>query len=725
MKKLSLFIFASAFLFHATVGFAQEKEKEQYIDAARKILIETNNTAILFAPDQDNRLQQIYYGSKEKTPSDLQHLGEAYTSGGSDFYYTPALRVVHSDGNTSTLLKLEKSESKKVDDNLTVTKIYLKDDYYPFYVTLVFKAYQKENVIAQSVLITNKEDKMVTVYNFASSSLSFKKDKYYLTQFHGEWADEMNMVEEELRPGIKIIDSKLGVRAHEMRNPSFLLAIGAPAKEDSGEVIGATFAWSGSFSFSFEIDEKGRLYALSGMNPFAAQRLVAPGESFELPEMLTIYSNNGTGSMSRDFQMWGRKYGMRGGFQEHTILLNNWEATFFDFDEQKLISLFKGAKELGFELFLLDDGWFGTKYPRNNDHTSLGDWDVNPKKLPNGIKALTDAADNIGIDFGIWVEPEMTNPKSELYEKHPDWVIAQKHRPLHFRRNQLNLDLSNPEVAEFSFQVVDKILTQNPDIKFIKWDANRFVTNGGSFYLKPEFQSHLIYDYHQALYKLMQKVVDRHPNVRMMLCSGGGGRVDYKSLSYFTEYWPSDNTDPLKRVYIQWGYSQFFPAIATAGHVTHWGARPIKFCFDVAMSVRMGMDRDLAKLSKEELEFSKNAIIEYKRIRPIVQFGTQYRLVSPYENPHSATMYVNDNKSKAVVFLYQVKDVDFGEKTIALKGLDSGKKYSVREINRWPDATGNTTMNIGTFSGKQLMEGALNSSLNKQLTSSVFELTAE
>ncbi len=727
MKKLYIHLLVVSAMFFNMAGqvFAQDGATPKNLDGKQAITVATEKTEMIFTPDGDNRLQLIFYGTKGSFNGKYDSLAEAYFSGGSDFYYSPALRVTHEDGNTSTLLKLQKSEQKNLDGNIVETRIYLKDDYYNFYVTLVFKAYQKENLIAQHVVFENKEKKAVTIYNFASTALTFSPGKYYLTQFHGKWADEMNMVEELLTPGIKVLDSKLGVRAHEMRNPTFLLGIGEPAREDNGNVIGGSLAWSGSFEFSFEFDENGRLFALCGMNPYMEQRILEPGKTFVTPEMLLVYSNKGTGEMSRSFQDWGRKYGVREGYTPRSILLNNWEATFFDFDEKKLVSLFEGAKKLGFELFLLDDGWFGNKYPRNDDHAGLGDWDVNKKKLPNGVEALCVAAEKIGIDFGIWVEPEMVNPKSELYEKHPDWVIGQKHRPLNFRRNQLNLDLSNPDVREFCFNVVDHLLTANPDIRFVKWDANRFVTNGGSYYLKPELQSHLIYDYHVALYDIMDRVMKKHPNVRMMLCSGGGGRVDYKALSYFHEFWPSDNTDPVQRVYIQWGYSMFYPSIAVAGHVTHWGARPIKFAFDVAMSVRMGMDRDLAKLNEQELAFSKNAIAEYKRVRDVVQLGTQYRLISPYGSNRSASMYVNEDKSHAIAFVFQIKNAAEGDSTtVALKGLIPGKQYKVREINRMPDASGKTSAEVGVFSGKQLMDGALDCRLNAEITSSVYEITA-
>ena len=408
--------------------------------------------------------------------------------------------------------------------------------------------------------------------------------------------------------------------------------------------------------------------------------------------MLYSYSNNGTGDVTRNFHRWAKKYGIWRGDRTRTTLLNNWEATYFDFNEEILTKIIGDAADMGFELFLLDDGWFGEKYPRNNDDAGLGDWMVNSKKLPHGIGYLVEEATRNGIKFGIWLEPEMVNPRSELYEKHPDWVITQPNREIDLSRNQLILDLCNPKVQDYVFSVVDNTLKENPGIAYVKWDCNRFVTNSGSFFLSADKQSHLWIEYVRGLYSVFERVRANHPEVSIMLCSGGGGRIDYASLRYFDEFWISDNTDAYNRIFIQWGTTQFFPAMAFASHVSaspcHQTGRvtPLKFRFDVAMSAKLGMDVQPMNMTPEEKEFSKNAIKEYYTFREIVQHGDLYRLLSPYTNPRTAMMYVSEDQNDAVVFTYLLEKVINGgnNQVLYLKGLDPNKTYRLNELNKEP-----------------------------------------
>src|SRR5258708_2959625 len=318
----------------------------------------------------------------------------------------------------------------------------------------------------------------------------------------------------------------------------------------------------------FEVDWNNRLRAICGINPFGAVYELGSGKIFSSPAMVWTYSDRGKGQVSRNLHRWARRYGMRDGDKPRPVLLNNWEATFFDFNEQKIVSLFEGAKQLGAELFLLDDGWFGNKYPRNNDTAGLGDWQANAKKLPHGLSYLAAEANKRGIKFGLWLEPEMVNPSSELFEQHPDWVIRQSKRELLLGRNQAILDLTRPEVKEFTWRVIDDTLSSNPGIAYVKWDCNRYVTQPGSSYLSPAKQSHLLIDYQWALYDIMGRMAKKYPNVMAMLCAGGPGRTDYGALKYFHLFWPSDNTDPLQRIYIQWRFIHFFPPSALPSHIT-------------------------------------------------------------------------------------------------------------------------------------------------------------
>jgi alpha-galactosidase len=674
------------------------------------IRIETANAALGLYVAEDGKLLQRSFGAKKAEDNQSQI---AYPVSGDGWHFEPALQVRHADGNTSTDLRVVKYSTSPSG----LTKIELKDPQYPFFVDLFFQSYPGEDVIEAWTEVRHTEKGTVKLEQFASSAPDLGTGEFWLTQFRGDWADEANITEEKLTYGVKTIDSKLGVRAHQFRAPWFMLAKGGPAQEDSGEVVGGSLAWSGSFAFKFETDPKGRLRAMCGMNPYASEYHLKAGEKFETPKMVWAWSDKGTGELSRKLHRWTRKHTLREGDKSRAILLNNWEATYFDFDEKKIVSLFDGAKQLGMELFLLDDGWFGKKYPRDGDTQGLGDWMPDPKKLPNGLGVLPKEAIKRGLRFGIWLEPEMVNPKSELFEKHPDWAIQQPKRPLDLQRNQLVLDMTNPAVEKYVYEVCDKTLRENPGISYVKWDCNRYLTQPGSAYLGPDRQSHLWIDYTRALYRVMDKLAKAHPEVEIMMCSGGGGRVDYGSMRYAHELWPSDMTDPAHRIFIQWGFSHFFPTIATSNHVTHGGNRPLKFAFDVAMSGRLGMDMDVDKMSAADRKFATDAISAYKGIRDVVQLGEQYRLESPYKGVRSSLMNVRGNQ--AVVFVYSLGDSPAAP--LKLKGLDAAKRYRVREINLAPGATAFE----GTFDGAALMgEGLAVPALGKY-TSGVYELTAQ
>jgi alpha-galactosidase len=440
--------------------------------------------------------------------------------------------------------------------------------------------------------------------------------------------------------------------------------------------------------------------------------------------MLWTWSGAGKGQVSRNFHRWARRYAIRDGDKPRPVLLNNWEATYFDFDEKKIVSLFDGAKELGVDLFLLDDGWFGNKYPRDSDRAGLGDWEVNRKKLPHGLGYLARQAKARGIGFGIWIEPEMVNPKSELFEAHPDWAIQQPHRELQFGRNQLVLDLSRPAVRDFVWGVVDRTLGSDPGIGYVKWDANRYLTQPGSTYLGPDAQQHLTIDYQWALRDIMRKMAEKYPNVIAMLCSGGSGRVDYGSLRYFHTFWPSDNTDPLQRIYIQWGFSHIFPASTISAHVTDKGNRPVKFALDVAMTGALGVDRDVSKMTPEERAAVKAGIEVYReRIRDVVMQGDLYRLESPYGRRRAALDYVSADRDRAIVFIYQLGETAMGP--VRPRGLDPAKRYRVRELNLHPGARSRLSLDGKVVDGAALMQNGISSPLEHAVESAVIELVAE
>jgi len=670
------------------------------------ILIETAHAALRMIVSDDGRLLQSGFGSK-LADGDETYL--AYPCAGDGWVDEPALKITHADGNGSTDLRFVRASSVG-----TQTKIELKDPQYPLFVDLFFQAHPDQDVIEMWTELRHAEEGSVTLEQFASSAPAFGKGDFYLTQFHGDWANEANLSEEKLSYGVKTLDSKLGVRAHQFRAPWFLLSKGGPAKEDAGEVFGGSLAWSGSFAFAFDMDPHGQLRSLCGINSYGSKYRLKPNLVFKTPRMVWGWSGCGTGTLSRNLHRWVRDHALRGGDVEQPVLLNNWEATYFDFDEAKIVSLMDGAQDLGLELFLLDDGWFGCKYPRNDDSQGLGDWTPDPRKLPHGLEALGHAACNRGLRFGIWLEPEMVSPRSELFEKHPDWVIRQPCRALDLQRNQLILDLTRPEVREFVFGVADRILGENPGISFIKWDCNRYVTQPGSTYLGQHAQTHLWIDYVQGLYDVFQRLVEKHPKVEIMMCSGGGGRVDYEATKYSQVVWPSDMTNPAHRIFIQWGYSFFFPAIATANHVTLAGGHSMKFAFDVAMSGRLGMDVDLEKLPPAERQIAKRAVALYKGIRDVVQLGEQYRLESPYEGSRSSLVYTKGNR--AVLFVYSLGEA--GAATLKLKGIDPALTYRVHEL----DASSANSPEPRTLSGQALLTDGLPIPALSKFGSALYEL---
>jgi len=732
MKKAGL-ISLMFLLFAVLKGqFPQGPPQGNQVQAPEDIIINIGTehiSMVLKVNGRDGRLYQSYLGKRllnsevMKQVRDAGHL--AYATFGNGNLFEAAVRATHNDGNPSLELNYVKHLITKADENVTITSVLLKDPVYPFEITLYYKAFFSENVIEQWAEIKHTEKKPVTLFNFASSMIHFDAESYWLTQFHGDWAEEMKMTTSELTAGIKILDTKLGTRAHMYQTPVFLLSLNGKCSENEGEVIAGTLGWSGNFRFLFEIDEKGSLRIISGINPYASEYFLDPGKVFKTPSMIFSYSDAGVGPTSRNLHRWAMNYGVLDGKGSRLTLLNNWEATGFNFDESKLISILDETKKLGVDLFLLDDGWFANKYPRNNDRAGLGDWQENKAKLPSGIGRLVKEADDRGVKFGIWIEPEMVNPRSELYETHPDWIIKLPNRPEQYFRNQLVLDLTNPKVQEFVYKTVDDMLSANPGIAFIKWDCNSMITTPYSEYLGDR-QSHLYIDYVKSLYSVLDRLRAKYPRLPLMLCSGGGGRVDYGALRYFTEFWASDNTDALERIYIQWGYSYFFPAIAVCNHITSWGKQSLKFRTDVAMMGKMGFDIRVSEMSENELKFSQNAVLEYNNLKEVILKGELYRLISPYDGNRAVMMYVNNEKNKAVLFAYSL-NTRYGEtlNKVKLQGLDPAKTYKLREVN--PFNEGRRFMGMSengrAYTGDHLMNVGINVGSATPLTSVIYELT--
>lgn len=734
MKALLLTV--TLFLGCVTVS-SQEKETDI-------ITVSTSDLSMVFSIAADQKVVYNYFGDKfdsvspfpskkykEQPDNGTGFAPVIYPAYGGRLSLNPALKLTHNDGVQTTELIYVDHKVKNVDTNRTETVIQLKDPLYPVFVNLYFTAYQKENVICQSVEISHQEKEILAVENIASAYLPLHADSYYLTHFHGTWASEMQQVEEKLTPGVKRVESKKGVRTTQSENSSFLLSLNSPAYEDMGEVYGGSLAWSGNYLVSFEQDECGLLHVLSGMNDFASTYNLAPGKTLRTPEMVWTYSSTGKGQVSRNLHDWSRRYALAHGEDLLPIVLNSWEGAYFDFDEATITGMIDAAADFGVEMFVLDDGWFANKYPRNSDKVGLGDWQENRKKLPRGIDYLAKYAVDKGVKFGIWIEPEMVSPQSELAEKHPEWIVKSGRRDIIPMRSQWLLDLSNPKVQDFVVKTFDDVIALSLHISYIKWDANRHVDNFGSAYLPKEDQTHFWIEYTKGLYNVYEQIRAKHPDVLIQLCSSGGGRLDFGALPYHDEVWASDNTNSLDRVYIQYSTNLFFPAKATASHVStspnHQTGMmaPLKFRFDVAMSGRLGMELQPKDLIGDELSFAENAVKDYKRIRPVVQLGDLYRLKSPYDGTGWAShMHVSKDKKESVFFAYSLKY--HGRTTFfeaRLKGLDPTKMYQITELNRGGDSTFYGDGQV--FPGDYLMKAGISLKIGNAYDSTVLLITEQ
>ena len=707
---------------------------------AQTVRVSTNNTDLVLKVSPKGRLYQVYFGDKLKNAADYDNLTwntyaasdgavstrghEVYAGSGNEDYFEPAVAITHADGNMTTYLYYKGVETKAIDGG-TETIITLQDNKYPDTVKLHYAAYDKENVIKAWTEISHNEKNPVTLWRYSSTMLYFDASKYFLTSYHSDWAKEGQPETVQLTAGKKIIDTKLGTRAAMHTEPFFELGLNEPAKENEGNVVLGTIGWTGNFRFTFEVDNVGGLRVIPAINPYASDYKLRAGETFTTPEFIFTTSSTGVGQASRNLHDWARRYQVNMGMGDRLSLLNNWENTGFDFDQKSLAELMKDAKDLGVDMFLLDDGWFANKYPRKDDHAGLGDWDVTHSKLPEGIPGLVRDAKAAGVKFGIWVEPEMVNPKSELFEKHPDWVIQQPNRETYYYRNQLVLDISNPKVQDYVFGVVDRIMTENPDVAYFKWDCNSPITNIYSPYHKAN-QGNTYIDHVRGVYNVMSRIKAKYPNLPMMLCSGGGGRMDYEALKYFTEFWCSDDTDPYERLYIQWSLSKFFPAKTMGSHVTNWNKKTsVKFRTDVCSSCKLGFDIDLKPLKgTDDYTFVQQAVKNWSRLKPVILDGDQYRLVSPYETDHSALNYVSKDKSHAVLFAYNLHPRYKEPRLlkVRMQGLDPQRQYTVEEINLMPGTQSTFDFNGKRFSGDYLMKVGLDVLTPDEGTSHVFEL---
>lgn len=687
---------------------------------SKDYIVSTKNTSLVFKAEKGSKSIFQYYGSKIDSISDIYNAGlnmqmETYPAFGLNTSHEKVVAITQPDGNMTLDLVVDNVQQNN-DDNGTKTVITLKDKIYPVEIKQIFKTYSNTDVISTWVEISNNGKKPITLYQFASAYLPVYRGENWINHMHGIWAAEHLMEEEMLTNGQKIITNKFALDNTKTDNPSFMISLDGKLNEKTGSVIGGTLAWTGNYKIKFTANNQ-NVTVTAGINEENSHYILDGKKTFVTPEFAMTYSNSGKGGVSREFHRWARNYKLHQGNRLHEILLNSWEGVYFKVNQKEMNDMMEAFSSMGGELFVMDDGWFGNKYPRNDAKSSLGDWEVCEKKLPEGIEGLLESAQKNNIKFGIWIEPEMSNTKSELFEKHPDWIMRIPNRDLTTGRGgtQVVLDLTNPEVQDFAFGVVDNLMKNFPQIYYMKWDDNSSLMDYGSQYLPKDKQSHLYIDYQKGLENVLKRIRAKYPNLIMQACAGGGGRINYGILPYFDEFWTSDNTDAIQRIYMQWSISNYYPAIAMASHVSatknHQTGRivPIKYRFDVAMSGRLGMEIQPKDMTKEEKEFSKRAIKAYKNIRSIVQLGDLYRLISPYDNKGLASlMYVTPEKEKSVVFAYKLSHlIDMKLPYIRLDGLDADKFYKITDLT--PNNEKKPCyLNGKIISGKTLMEQGLN-----------------
>ena len=665
--------------------------------ASAQLHISTPTTSLLLNAEPGERFEYMYYGAA-LADTDIPAVAEAekhvdaYPVYGMDTFNAYTLAATHADGSMATDMRVDKVSESTDKDGSKVTRVSLKDTLYPFYIDVCYRTWPACDVIETWTEIRHNENKAVTLTEFPSAYLPVRRGNVWLSHIDGAWGNEGHLTHEPLTPGIKTIRNIDGARNSQNAHSEIMLSLDGKPQERTGRTIGAVLCYSGNYDISINTDASAWHRLTAGIDAHNSAYRLAKGETFETPAVALTYSERGTSGVSRNIHRWGRDHRLQHADRERPVLLNSWEGIYFDVNEPVVNKMMTDIADMGGELFVLDDGWFGTKYPRNGDKWGLGDWEIDRAKLPNGITDLLKSADEKGLKFGIWIEPEMANLYSELYEKHPDWIIQAPGRDPVFGRGgtQLILDLGNPAVQEHVFKVFDRLMTEYPAIGYIKWDANMPIKNHGSHYQKADAQSRLYIDYHRGFEKVCKRIREKYPDVMVQACASGGGRANWGILPYFDEFWVSDNTDPLQRIYMQWGTSYFFPAITQAAHIsaspchaTH-RATPIKYRVDVAMSGRLGIELQPSQMTEAERTFCKDAIATYKAVRPTIQMGDQYRLHSPYDGDGvAALMYVDEPRDHAVFFWYKTEDFhNHHYPRVTMDGLDPDKKYKVTELNR-------------------------------------------
>ncbi|MGF9697289.1 alpha-galactosidase [Paenibacillus sp. MABNR03] len=661
----------------------------------------------VFSPNPD---------SSDRTFS-LDTLPQEYPAYGNGDFRVPSYQIQQENGSTVTDLRYKGHRSYRgkpklkglpstyveTDNEAETLELIMEDKLLGLIVTLTYSLYEERDVITRSVQFENQGTQKMKLLRALSASVDFLDDEYELMTLYGAAQNEKNIERRKIVSGIQMVDSCRG--ASSPQQAPFMALVKKETNEDHGEVYAFNLVYSGNFTAQVQVDPYRTTRVSIGINPFDFSWLLEPGEAFQTPEVVMVYTTSGLGDMSRIYHELYSQRLCRGTYRDtlRPILINNWEATYFDFTADQIEKIATEAKEVGIELFVLDDGWFGE---RNDSKSSLGDWVVNTQKLPQGLFDLANRVCNLGMAFGIWFEPEMVSINSDLYRSHPDWCLHVPDRPHTLGRNQLVLDLSRQEVCDYLIQALTDILSSAP-ITYVKWDMNRHMTDIGSSALEPERQRETAHRYMLGLYKIMEEITAAFPNVLFESCSSGGGRFDAGMLYYMPQTWTSDNTDAISRLKIQYGTSLVYPPITMGAHVSsvpnHQVGRvtPLDTRGYVAMAGNFGYELDLTKLTEQEKESVKQQIALYKEIRPLIQFGRFHRIVSPFDSNEAAWSFVSRDQTEVVLSYFTVLSQPAAPvQTVKCKGLNP--EFIYKNIETGELFGGDELMHVGlTFPRKK------------------------
>jgi alpha-galactosidase len=671
-------------------------------DPAVKVFrLDGGNVSYVFGVNASGELQQLYWGGRlavsdqfpQAVPmpawasfdSPYTTTPQEYAGWGAGLYVEPALKITFADGNRDLVLHYDSYD--KTENGFDVV---LKDIKRYIFVTLHYSIDSESGILARWATIENREPQPVTVEQAAAAAWALPPAHYTLNYLTGRWAGEWTLTQETLHPGARILESRRGSTGHQA-NPWFAIQAGDPDEEHGGVWFGA-LAWSGSWRITVEQDQLDSVRVTGGFNPFDFGYVLHSGQSLDTPVFYGGYAANGLGDASRLLHHFEIAHilprrigtGEAAAPRPRPVIYNSWEATEFNVNEAGQMALAEKAAALGVDRFVMDDGWFGE---RKDDHAGLGDWYVNPQKFPHGLKPLIDKVHSLGMDFGLWVEPEMVNPDSDLYRKHPEWVLNFPGRPRTEQRNQLVLNLARPDVRAYVLSFLDKLLTDN-DIAFLKWDYNRNWSEPGWDQLPPAEQKRVYVEYTRSLYGILAELERRHPKVELESCSGGGGRVDLGILKYADEVWPSDNTDPFDRLSQQNGFTYAYTPQVMMAWVTdspHWlNKRTTSLTYRMLSSMQgsLGIGANIANWTPDEAALAKRLIAAYHQVQPTIVQGSLYRLISPLNGSEfSATQTVNHDKSQSVVFLFiHSTQEGRGFPRLKLEGLDPAANYTLTSI---------------------------------------------